>query len=197
MDDLKSFLVKGAPIVADIEYVRKQHGEAGLSKVIAAMPPEIGQQYLSDNILNGSWYSMEFRIAILKALDRVFAGSGSSSERYFFELGAHQAEHNIRNLYKSFMKIVGPSRIIRMAKLFWGLIYKSSRVEVTTGNNSATFEVFDYPKTGVYNCNTIRGYLHRAAEISSSDRRNVRSKETSCIHRGDKTCIFVLEWDAK
>ena len=186
-----TFLIKGAPILADIAYVRSRHGEEGLQQIYAAMSAEHAARYQRERILAASWYTMDFRVAILEAMNAVF---GKDRPAYFFDVGAHQAEHNIKNFYKAFMKIVGPTMTIKLAKLFWSLIYKTSRLEVTAGDNHAELEVFEYPKSGVYNCHAIRGYVHRTAEISGNNRKNVRSSEVSCLNRGDATCKFVLRW---
>ncbi len=192
MVDLSTFEIKGAPILADMAFIRHRHGEDGLAQVLAAMPQELGERYRREKVLAGSWYPMSFRIAILEAMNRVF---GRDDPQYFFEVGRHQAEHNIQSFYKPFMKIVGPTMTIKLAKLFWSLIYKSSSIEVTTGESSVGLEVFDYPKVGRFNCHAIRGYIHRTAEISGGNRKNVQGKEVSCINRGDQTCKFVFQWD--
>ncbi len=189
--DLKSFMIKGAPMLADIEFIRKEHGENGLKRVLAAMPPEIAKVYRRVP-LAGSWYTMETRVAILEAANKEFA---KNCEDYFFVLGCYQAEHNLNSYYKAFMRMIGPKKIMKMAKVFWGLIYKNSRIEVTAGEKSFSIEVIDYPKTGEYNCHAIRGYLYRTAEISGAEKRNLRGVELACIHRGDNHCKFSFEWD--
>ena len=191
MEDLKHFMVKGSPMLADMVFIRDRHGEDGLQQVFDAMPPEVAQEYRK-KLLASSWYTMEFRIHLLTAVNKVFAKGNMD---YFWELGCHQAEHNIKNYYKTFMRMVGPKRIMSMAPLFWGLIYKSSHIELKAEEKLAEVKVFDYPKAPIYNCQVVRGYLHRTAEIAGDEKNNVRSTEPTCLNRGDQQCCYLLQWD--
>jgi predicted hydrocarbon binding protein len=155
------------------------------------MPKEFAIEYRK-RPLASSWYSMEMRVQILIAMDKLYA---KGSEEYFFEVGVHQAEHNIKNYYRTFMRMIGPKRIMSMAPLFWGLIYKTSRIELVAEESQVEITVFDYPEIGEYNCIAIRGYLHRTAEMSSPKRRNVQSREVTCLNRGDSNCKYVLSWE--
>lgn len=190
MVDMKTFMVKGAPMIADLEYISKNHGQEGLDKVFAAMSPEDADVY-QHRLLAGTWYTMEFRVALLKAIDKVFAHGRPD---YFWALGAHQAEHNITKIYRTFSRVGGDKGTAKMAKVFWGLIYKSSHVETRADKGLFELEVFEYPKIGTFNCHVVRGYIHRAMELTGSKKENVRSTEPVCLNRGGDHCKFVVKW---
>jgi predicted hydrocarbon binding protein len=190
VEDLKTFMVKGSPLLADMAFVTKRYGTEGLEKVLDTMPPEHAEVYRKKPLVS-SWYPMELRIQILLALDRLYAKGDMD---YFFEVGYHQADYNLKQYYKSFMRMIGPKRIMSMSPLYWRLIYKTSSIEMVAEQKGAEIKVFDYPKIGVYNCHVIRGYIHRTAEIAGDKRSNVTSEEPTCINRGDSNCKFVLTW---
>ena len=109
MADLKSFLVKGAPMIADVAFIRQRYGEEGFEQVLAKMPPEFAEEYRS-KLLASAWYTMEFRLAILYAIDSLYANGDMV---FFWEMGRNQAEHNLRNYYKAFMKLIGPAKLAK------------------------------------------------------------------------------------
>jgi predicted hydrocarbon binding protein len=190
MDDLKSFMVKGAPVLADMAYIRDRYGEEGLERIYAEMPEEY-VAICRKRLLAASWYSMEFRISILLAIDKVYA---KGDLQYFFELGRHQAEHNLNTFYKAFSRVVGDTAIAKMSRVFWSQVYKSSYVETVIGKGSLEMDVFEYPKIGEFNCHVVRGYVHGALEVTGSRKALVRSEETQCLNRGADHCRFVFTW---
>jgi predicted hydrocarbon binding protein len=190
MDELKSFMVKGAPVIADIAYIRTRHGDEGLDRVFAEMPEDYAA-ICRKTLLPGSWYTMDFRISILLAVDKVFA---KGDPDYYFKLGRHQAEHNLNTVYKAFSRVMGDSATARMSRVFWSQIYKTSYIETSVGKSSFEMEIFEYPKIGEYNCHVVRGYIHGALELTGSKKMNVRSSEPQCLNRGDHHCRFVFNW---
>ncbi len=191
MVDLKNFLVKGSPMIADIAFVRQRYGEEGLEKAMAAMQPEFAEEYRS-RLLASDWYTMEFRLAILYAVDELFA---KGDEHFFWEMGRNQAEHNLKNYYKAFMRLIGPAKLARVAAMFWGLIYNTSHVDVILKNNAVEFIIHDYPITEKFNCHVIRGYMHHCLEYALAGASTISGEETTCINCGDEHCVFVFRWD--
>jgi predicted hydrocarbon binding protein len=190
MDDLSTFLVKGAPMVADLQFIRTRHGEEGLSKVLDAMSPEDAETY-RHRLLPGSWYAMAFRVSLLEAVDKVFA---KGNLNYFFEMGCHQAEHNLAHVYRNFSRVVGDKATAKLSEVFWGLIYKSSRIETHVSGREFLLEVFEYPKISVNNCHVVRGYVHRALVLTGARKTNVTSTELSCLNCGADHCKFLVTW---
>jgi predicted hydrocarbon binding protein len=188
--DIKNFWVKGSPMLADVAFIRNRYGEGGLEQVMAEMSPEFAEEY-RNKLLASSWYTMEFRLAILYAIDKLYA---KGNMEYFLELGRNQSEHNLNNYYRSLMKLVGPTRIAKVGAMFWRLIYKTSWIEVKMKINSIEVEVHEYPVTERFNCHVIRGYIHRAIEYGVASDVHVRSDEISCINCGDDNCIFTFSW---
>jgi hypothetical protein len=128
VEDLKHFMVKGSPLLADMAFVTQRYGTEGLKKVLDAMPPEHAEVYRKKPLVS-SWYPMELRIQILLAIDKLYAKGDMD---YFFEIGYQQADYNLKKYYRSFMRMIGPKRIMSMSPLYWRLIYKTSRIEMVT-----------------------------------------------------------------
>jgi len=188
--DVKTFLVKGSPMLADIVFVRSRFGQDGLEQVFSAMPEEYAEIYRS-KLLASTWYTMDFRMALLYAVDKVFARGDMD---LFFEMGCHQAEHNLSNYYKAFMRLAGPARTAKAGQLLWGLIYKTSGIKLTVHRDRAEIMSFDYPKTAKLNCHVIRGYCHRSFQYSGAVAEDIVSWESSCINEGDANCNFIFKW---
>jgi hypothetical protein len=177
-------------MLADIVFVRHRWGQEGLEQVLAAMPEEFAEVYRS-KLLASTWYTMEFRMALLYAIDKVFARGDMD---LFFEMGCHQAEHNLSNYYRAFMKLAGPARTAKAGQLLWGLIYKTSKIAITVQRDRAEVMSFDYPKTAKLNCHVIRGYCHRSFQFTGAVAEDIVSWESSCINDGDANCNFVFKW---
>lgn len=189
--DVKTFFVKGAPMIADLAYIRNRFGKEGLNLVLSAMRQDFAEIY-SQKLLASTWYTMDFRMALLYALDEVYAKGDMD---FFFALGCHQAEHNINNYYRAFMRIVGPARTAKIGGMIWRLVYKSGSIKFSISNKIVEAVIHDYPLTHKLNCHVIRGYIHRSLEYSGLSFSEIRSSEPTCINDGDENCMFVFRWD--
>jgi hypothetical protein len=188
--DVKTFMVKGAPMAADLAYIRQRFGTDGLEQVLAAMRPDFAEIY-RHKLLASTWYTMEFRMALLYALDAVYAKGDMD---FFFGLGCHQAEHNINNYYRAFMRIVGPARTAKIGGMIWRLVYKTGSIKVAISDKVVEVVTQDYPLTHKLNCHVIRGYIHRSLEYSGISFSEIKSSEPTCINEGDENCKFVFRW---
>ncbi len=189
--DLDSFMVRGSPMLADLEFVRSRHGEEGEQRLLEAMPvsySEICRQGISPR----GWYSMAFRVSILDAINRLYAKDDPS---YFWEIGNYQAKHNISNFYRMFVQVIGTDATLKLGKVYWRLIYASSRVELLSKPDRLEVEVFDYPKVSVHNCQVIRGYIHGTLELAGNPKHDLHGEEPTCINRGDERCRYVYTWE--
>jgi predicted hydrocarbon binding protein len=190
MTDLKSFLVKGSPMVADFELIRCLGGDDGLARFYRELP----QQY-ADIIRAGIdpnlWYTMELRVSILEAVRKLYL---PDDPQVFWEMGCYEAAHNIANFYRGFMEASSPDKIRELGKLYWRIIYASSSIELVSEEGHLEIEVFDYPQISVDNCHVIRGYIQGALEITGQGKRNLDGSETTCVNCGDERCRFVFDW---
>lgn len=190
MVDVKTFLVKGSPMLADIAFLRHRFGAEGLAQVLEAMPEEWAEIYRS-KLLASTWYTMEFRMALLHAVNKVFAQNDMD---LFFEMGCHQAEHNLSNYYRAFMRLAGPARTAKAGQLLWGLIYKTSSIKITVQRSYIELTSYDYPQTAKLNCHVIRGYCHRSFQFTGAVAEDIVSWESTCINEGDANCNFIFKW---
>jgi hypothetical protein len=191
MTDLKSFMVKGSPMTADMEFIRSLGGEEDVTRLLELLPPDLAE-VCREGLDPDLWYPIDLVLGILKAVRQLYF---ESNPDIFWQMGCFQAAQNIANYYQGFMEAETPERIAAFGKIYWRLIFAKSSVELVSEPGHLEIEVSDFPATSVDLCEVIRGYIQGALEVTGKGKRNLDAKETTCINRGDDRCRFVFDWE--
>jgi hypothetical protein len=181
--------VKGAAINARLRFVRENHGEAGVKRVVQALPPE-HRATLEANVLAQAWAPFDLFVVLSVTIDRLF-GRGDLSMCQ--EMGRYAAEVNLPTLYRLFYKLGNPGFILRKAAQLWSVHYDTGKlVAIEEGRGAARLEIVDFATPHRAHCLSVLGWAARSVELSGGAVK--RAEEERCRTRGDEVCALVLNW---
>jgi hypothetical protein len=181
--------VKGSAVTSRIRWVREKHGEAGLRRLKAALPPTERTQ-IEGRILPHEWVPFDLFVAVNVTADELF---GTGDLALCEEMARYGAEVNLPTLYRIFYKLGTPEFILRKAARLWDVHYTSGRLtpeELDGGGVRLLLEDFATPHAA--HCRSVLGWAARSAELSGGIVDY--AAEEKCRTRGDARCEFVLRW---
>ncbi|MCU0305162.1 MAG: DUF2378 family protein [Thermoanaerobaculales bacterium] len=180
--------IKGSVLKSRLEFVHKEFGEEGLSKVMASLS-EADQKILS-RLVAVAWVDFEVgrRLddAIVKAL-------GGGSTRFFERLGEASAEVNLGTLHAAFLAPGNPQAFLAKAPQIYRLYYDVGRREYKqTGEREGVLVTHDAETFSKTDCLTVIGWYRRALEMCGA--KNVRILEEECRASGGGVCRYRVSW---
>src|SRR5205814_3131828 len=139
-------------IRARLEYLRSQHGEEALAKVVDTLDP-MDQVVLSGTLLPSIWYPFHVLANLDEAIRREL---GDGSHDVFEQAGDHVARQHARSIYKVFFRETDPERVLRLASCVFANYYSGlARVSVRmTPPASSRLPVADAPAAARSHCPT-------------------------------------------
>jgi len=178
--------VKGAMVRAHLQFVRDRLGDAGVTRVLGALPAPVLAEV--QGILPSTWCSFES----LVLLDRAIARAAGREERELMrELGRYSAQINLSTVYRAFNRED---------------IHEFFRLSATLHRQFQDFGTCEYQHLGegrgrisVRNalcfspayCDSEIGYLEQV--ITTHGGTPIVS-ESACQCSGDDHCTFELRW---
>ena len=184
--------IKGAAILARLDYVRSRLGEDTLARVLADLAP-MDRTILSGTLLPSIWYPFQ----VLVRLDDALARSVPGEEAVLFdEAGAHVARQHARTLYRVFFREADPDRVLRVASCVFSSYYaglgRASVAGEEAGHRSVRVDRAAVAARG--HCQATLAYF-REVLVACTGLRIV-ARETRCRCWGDEGCEFDLAWEA-
>jgi predicted hydrocarbon binding protein len=179
--------VKGGMLKSHMEWVRKHHGDEGVKRVIAALPPNI--QHEVSSILASSWYPFASLVALDRAIEKTFPVAGGDTVR---ELGRYSSELNLTTTYRVFRRddihdFFGHSALLHSQFQDFGkVVYEQA------GPTRGRMSHSDYVSFSPLFCRSALGYYEESIRLHGGKTPKVR--ETQCQCRGAKSCVFEMEW---
>ena len=182
--------VKGSALNARLGWVRRNHGDDGIHRLMAAVDPAT-RGALEEPILKASWYPFAVFIDLIESIDRVF---GSGDLGLSLVLGRHAAEDNLPTIYRLFFKVGSPKWVLERATRLWDLHYDSGRMTLEEGvGNHADLRVTGFATPHRAHCLSVAGWTERSVEMSGGV--NVRVVETECRTAGAPVCTLHVSWE--
>jgi predicted hydrocarbon binding protein len=183
--------IKGAAIRARLDFLRQQHGETALAKVVETLDP-MDQVVLSGTILPSIWYPFHILANLDEAMRRDL---GDGSHDLFEEAGDHVARQHARSIYKVFFHETDPERVLRLASCIFTNYYSGlGRLSIrTTPQGSCRIQVGDAPTTARSHCVATMAYFRRVLEECCA--RPIVARETRCKCWGEDCCEFEFSWE--
>lgn len=184
--------IKGAAIRARLEFLRTQHGESALTKVLETLDP-MDQVVLSGSILPSIWYPFHVLANLDEAIRREL---GDGGHELFERAGDHVAHQHAKSIYKVFFKETDPDRVLRLASSIFSNYYSGlGRLSIRSlPQGMSRVQVADVPMTSRSHCVATMAYFRRVLEECCA--RSVQARETRCKCWGDDCCEFEFGWHA-
>lgn len=181
--------VKGAAITARVRFVREQHGDAGLQRVLACVS-DATRATLDARVLPQMWAPYDAFVDLSMSIDRLF---GRGDLALCYDLGRYAAEVNLPTLYRLFYRLGSPQFILRKAAQLWSVHYDSGKLAAfEEGKGGARLEIVDFARPHRAHCLSVLGWASRSVELSGGTLQ--KADEERCRTRGDETCELVLRW---
>ncbi len=182
--------VKGSALSSRVLWVQLNHGEAGMSRLLAKCSTAL-RANIERGIAKATWYPFDEFIELITTIDRLF---GKGDLELVRELARHGADANLTTIYRLFYKVGTTHWILGRAVRLWGAHYDSGTLEVMTrGPKTAVLKIRDFATPHEVHCRSVMGWAERSIELSGG--KNVVSKQTKCRMRGDDCCQLESSWD--
>jgi uncharacterized protein (TIGR02265 family) len=180
--------IKGSILKSRLEFVHKEFGEEGLSKVIGSLP-EADQKILG-RLVAVAWVDFEVGRRLDDAIVKVLGGG---STRFFERLGEASAEVNLGTLHSAFLTPGNPQAFLAKAPQIYRLYYDVGRREYQpTGEREGVLITHGAETFSKTDCLTVIGWYRKALEVCGA--KNVRILEEECRAAGGGVCRYRVSW---
>jgi len=180
--------IKGSILKSRLEFVRKEFGEAGLSRIMDNLPEE--DQKILGRLVTVAWVDF----AVGKRLDDAIVKElGGGSTRVFERLGEASAEVNLATLHSAFLAPGDPQAFLAKAPQIYRLYYDVGwREYQATGEREGVLTTHDAETFSKPDCLTVVGWYRKALEMCGA--KNVRIMEEECRATGGGVCKYRVSW---
>src|ERR1700733_3252107 len=151
--------VKGSVLQSRLGFVRRQHGDEGVGRVLARLP-ESDRAVLSGLILPFAWYPFETN----EHLDRAIAEEAGRGDAIFRELGAASADDNLTSASQlHYIREHNPHALLKQATGIYGVYYDTGRRDYErVSDTKAVLRTQESLSFSVTDCATVVGWHVRA-----------------------------------
>lgn len=179
--------VTGQMFVARIEYLRQNHGQNAISKVMAALPEEDRERLRG--VEASGWYPFRMLVRFDRAVARVVAPTDPG---IFERLGSASAQ--VRNEWLGeHASLVSPHAFLSRVAEEHRRYHTFGRVSYRrTGFTEGELTCAEYPEMDETFCLGARGYLRATVELVTRGPARIEERECQC--RGDAHCRFWIQW---
>jgi hypothetical protein len=181
---------KGTSLAAIVRFVRQNWGAEGLARLAAASQATEVLELIDGKVLAGSWYPFAYFTELLDNASALFSGGVEGFAR---REGASCADYDLRGVYRVFVRFTSPAFVIERSGKVWRQYYDSGDLVVLeTDDARVIYELRDFGSPHRGHCGTVLGWSERAAELSGATA--VRGTHAICRARGDRRCVFQIDW---
>lgn len=180
--------VKGSALTSRALWVRLNHGEEGVGRLLEAVTPPTREALTA--IQKSEWYPFEAFIDLNLTIDRLYGTSDLSLVR---TLGRFGADANLTTIYRLFYAVGTVKWILDRAARLWDVHYDAGKLLVVRHPGpEAEMRIVRFPTPHRAHCLSVMGWAERSIELSGG--RDVTMEETACRARGDEDCSFHARW---
>lgn len=181
--------VKGTAFSSRLLWVRLNHGQEGVERLVAAVEAPLGQ-VLREGAVMSKWYPFEQFVELNLAIDRLWGRGDLSLVK---SLGRHGADANLTTIYRLFYKVGTVKWILARASRLWGMHYDSGNLYVDLyPGREVGLRIEDFESPHRAHCLSILGWAERSIELSGGT--DVKIAEVACRTRGGPMCRFRASW---
>lgn len=176
--------VKGGVIRAHLDWLRRNHGDNAVTKLVSSLPQHLLSEISS--ALPSSWCSFESVVTLDRAMAQQFGNS------ILKDLGRFSAKINLETTYRLY-KREDIHEFFRRSAGLHSQFQDFGTVEYERSNDHGGRMIHGgYACFSPTYCSSAIGYYEEALRIHGG--RNVIVTESSCQCAGDASCTFVLRW---
>jgi len=189
-DDGSGTRIKGASLLARLEYVTEKGGPELLARVLARLAPA-DRKLLEGHPLPGSFFPLELN----ERLDEAIAHAVNPLDLVgvYRELGRASAQKNLQKLHAIFLRGQDPHAVLAGFPAVRATYYSDGTASYDrTGETSGVLKVKAATSHSLPDCESTAGYFERAIELVGA--KDARVELARCRGRGDALCEFHCTW---
>jgi len=189
-DDGSGTRIKGASLLARLEYVTEKGGPELLARVLARLAPA-DRKLLEGHPLPGSFFPLELN----ERLDEAIAHAVNPLDLVgvYRELGRASAQKNLQKFHAIFLRGQNPHAVLEGFPAVRGTYYSDGTASYErTTDTSGILRVKGASSHSLPDCESTAGYFERAIELVGA--QDARVELAHCRGRGDALCEFRCGW---
>lgn len=151
-----------------------------------------GRAALGQPIRKLAWYPYRAYVDFLEAIDRRL---GHGDTAYGRELGMMAGERDLGTIFRIYVALASPERLIRSCTRVWEGYYRNAgRMEAVAWEPQETLlRIYDFPAMAPIHCRLMEGWMLKTmATIGCKVLPG--AKETACCSAGDEHHEFLARW---
>jgi hypothetical protein len=181
--------VKGTALVSTMRFLAERFGDATVAQILARLSAE-DRAVLDQELLVSAWYPLPVMLRLMKA---AAAELGAQNPDLIKSMGRKSADYGIKTVYRIFIRIGSPQFVVaRATRVFASYYDRGTMTAVESRDGHAAVELRDFPDGAPEFCDRILGWMARTIELSGA--KDVRSRHSLCVHRGDPVCRYEGDW---
>jgi len=181
--------VRGAVILATLEYLRRKEGEQAIDKIKKRLK-QLGYPFLLGEIKAMEWYPEALSVLIILLCREIFGWT----QKEVFQLG--KAAPKLSFLFKALIKyFIVPKQYFKEAPNYWKEHFDFGKlvpVEFDGAKKKAVIRIEGYEFHPII-CAYHRGYLLQFCQLILG-KKNVKVKERKCQFKGDSCHEYEIYW---
>ena len=178
--------VRASLILARLDWVRKNHGEASIAKVLSAMG-KTQANAVRAAVMPSLWVPFDAFLSFTESIDGVL---GRGDLELVRPLARYAARVNLPTLYKIFYKVGSLDYILSKAAAVWSAHYDSGTASTSTIKHGHRFRVERWAMPHKIHCLTIQGWAEETGVLVGVKLQAVR--HSVCRLHGADACEFDL-----
>jgi len=184
--------VKGLELVQLVKFVKERLGEDGYERWLESLPEET-RIFYTRPIMQSMWYPVD--TAFLPAFDRIFdIVSPDDPLAGGRDFGRFTGRDQLGGIYRVFLKMGSPNKMVSIASLMWGKFYNQGSLEVI--DNEPGMARIRLPGTQVMSEaweHSVAGWATAALEMAGADAPSVTVEHSRM--RGDDYTQYWMTWE--
>jgi hypothetical protein len=192
--------MRGSSILGTLDYTRRNYGEDGLQRALAALSPE-ARQTIGDPanpaILTQGWYEAQLVSELSRALDQACGKGDLALAR---AAGKHVAFEDVNRFFKWLLRLTSPGTVFTRAASVWNNYHSSGTYVVDKlESRRARIRIENWDSADPVLCKRIEGWIERALELTLGKDARPSIHEEAHLARDPSVsahayCVYVAEW---
>jgi hypothetical protein len=183
--------VSGRALLGLLAFAKERGGRTTADEIVATLSPA-SRVVFGERIQPLRYYPYGAYVEVLYALKLRF---GRANEAFFRRLGATAGERDLGTMFKVYVALASPERLIRSCARVWSSYYRNAgtMTAVAWEGNDTRLRIEGFDAMDRAHCELMEGWM-----IATMDRIGVAvardARETACTSRGDAFHEFSCTW---
>lgn len=185
---MEQIKIKGLSMVHLRKFLVERFGEAGLGRVLFALPPDQAQ-FLRSPFAH-EWYPLrDHALVEAKVMEVLYGGDLSKAK----EFARYDAALQIGSVYKVILRVLDPGFLIKKSGSLWRQSMSGGQCEVeTTGPSSCKMKLSGYDQVHEVMCWDWQGTIEGMLQVCGARESVVTHPE--CRFHGAPHCRYDISW---